>query len=168
MENMLDIKYKKAYIEYNKDDKEQRMTERTKVAIGSSITNVVWFAILYFLQQNKAFASAEDLTRSWGKFFLLLLGGMVVLNVLLTIALTLREKAKGGRGFDEVVDERDQLFEKKVLKNFSIVFSLGFFLSMAMLAFGTSLSVFFSTLAFTVIVASLTFWLSYAWFYERG
>lgn len=144
------------------------MTDRTRIAIGCAATNILLFALLFSLQLQKEPSSAEALAQSWGMYFFQFLIGMVVLNALVTIAITLRARARGGKGFDEVVDERDAFIERRVLRNLALVFVFGFFAAMGALAFGAALQLFFVLLAMTVLLTSVTYWASFAWYYERG
>lgn len=147
------------------------MSSRSKVAVLSIVTNILWFLILYFWRMPQAAqlpGAADAYARAWGLFLVLLIGGMIALNMLGTIALTLWGKRRGGSGFDEVTDERDRHIEKQAVYRFCLVLSAGLLLAIALLALGRGLPLFFQVLAFGVLLSGLTLWGSYILGYERG
>lgn len=147
------------------------MSNRSKIALTSILSNLAWFLLLFLWRAPQAapFSEARDaFARGWGMFFVLLIGGMVALDVLGTIMLTVREKRKGGPGFDDVTDERDKHIEKKAVYRFCLVLSACLPLAMALLALGRGLHLFFQVLAFGTLLSGLTLWGSYILGYERG
>ena len=149
--------------------KEDTMHNRSKAAILSALTNLVWFILLYFWNRARtAGLTGEELARAWGVYFLALVLGFLVLNILSVILVMVYEKRKGGQGFEEKTDERDRHIEGYAMKAFGLVFSLGFLASAILLALGSGLIVFFKALSFMVLLSGLAMWLTYLVGYERG
>lgn len=145
------------------------MNNRSKVALLSLLSNLAWFILAYLWQQPRILGlTGEDLARSWGIFFLVLSLGFSVLNVLGTLLVMAIEKRQGGSGFEEKTDERDRHIERIAMRVFGLILSLGFLAACALLALNLGLHAFFTTLAFTVILAALGLWSTYLIGYERG
>lgn len=144
------------------------MSNRSKIALINMLTNTAWFLIHYLFFRPALTQYQEGFGRAWGLFLALMILGMVALNVVVTIVLTLKEKKKGGQGFDEVTDEMDRHIEKKSVYRFCLTLSFGLLLGIALLALNLSLGVFFQVLAFTVLFSGLVLWGSYVLGYERG
>ena len=145
------------------------MHNRSKAAILSALTNLVWFILTYFWNRPRVISlTGEELSRAWGVYFLVLVLGFLVLNILSVILVMLYEKRQGGQGFEEKTDERDRHIEGFAMKAFGLVFSLGFLVSAVLLASGLGLQTFFHALAFMVLLSGLAMWLTYLVGYERG
>jgi len=145
------------------------MNNRTKIAILSAINNLIWF-ILTFLWNRSRVASldGEALGKTWGIYFLVLVTGFLVLDVLSAILIMSREKRSGGQGFEEKTDERDRHIEGLAMKAFGAVSFLSFLVSAFLLALGLGLHTFFCALAFMVLLSGLAIWIAYIIGYERG
>lgn len=145
------------------------MFNRTKIAILSTISNTIWF-ILIFLWKHPGLASleGEELGRAWGIYFLVLVAGFIVLDVIGASIIMTKEKRSGGQGFEERTDERDQQIEAFAMKNLARFFFFFFLVSLTLLGLGIGLHVFFSALAFALLFSVLAMWISYIIAYERG
>lgn len=147
------------------------MNSRSKIALVSMLINGLWFILLYFTrlpQTGLAQAELSAYNRQWGVFFVLLVGGQAALDMLVVIVFTLMEKKKGGKGFDEVTDERDRHIEKRAVYRLGITLSLGLLTGLLLLAAGQGLQLFFTALAFTSLLSGMVFWGSFILGYERG
>jgi hypothetical protein len=145
------------------------MLNRTKVAIFSAASNLIWF-ILTFIWNILRVAplNGDAQSRAWGVYFLVMILGFLVLNMLSAIFVMTKEKRSGGQGFEEKTDERDRYIEGFAMKAFAAVFFLSFLLSASLLALGLGLHIFFCALAFTVLLSVLAMWITYIIGYERG
>ncbi len=160
------------------------MHNRSKSAILSALTNLIWF-ILTFIWHRSRLADltaqanptnhtsptnlpGEPLARAWGVYFLLLVLGFLVLNIISVIVVMTFEKRQGSKGFAEPTDERDHHIEGYAMKAFGLVFSLAFLAAAALLALGFGLQTFFYALAFMVLLSGLAMWITYIVGYERG
>lgn len=147
------------------------MQSKSKIAVASILTNAALFAFLYIRQVNEAAglqADAQGLARSWGLYFLWFVGGSIVLNIAITMFLTGQDRAQGGRGFDEVTDERDRYLELKALRVFALLLSAGFLTGMLLLAIGQGLETAFRTWAWTALLSGIGLNVTYVLGYERG
>lgn len=133
------------------------MTYQTKKAIVSLVANVAVFFILLF--GLEVFASGDS--QLWGKFFLALLGMMIATNVLVTFTFIIVNNAIGQYAAPKKQDERDRAIELKSVRNFCFLLSFGFFVSMALLALGRPTTAMFTTMAATVLAASIGLYTSY-------
>lgn len=145
------------------------MFNRTKIAILSALSNLAWF-ILTFIWNHPRTAplGGEALGRAWGIYFVVLSAGFFMLDILCAVLVMTKEKRSGGQGFEEKSDERDRNIEGFAAKTFSLVFFLSFLASTVLLALGLGLHIFFSVMAFTVLLSSLAMWITYIIGYERG
>ncbi|MDI9497369.1 MAG: hypothetical protein QM270_02630 [Bacillota bacterium] len=145
------------------------MINYTRIAILAAISNLAWFICSYTWNQSRvATLEGESLARAWGIYLLVLMLGFLLLNVLITALVMGRQKAGGGKGFAEKSDERDCLIEGVAMKTFGIVITISLLLSAALLALGLGLQVFFRALSFTLLLADLGLWISYAVAYGEG
>ncbi len=145
------------------------MHNRSKAAILSALTNLLWFILLFFWNRPRTAAlTGEELARAWGVYFLALVLGFLALNILSVILVMVYEKRRGGQGFEEKTDERDRHIEGYAMKAFGLVFSLGFLASAILLAAGLGLAAFFHALSLMVLLSGLAMWLTYLFGYERG
>ncbi|MGI6724747.1 MAG: hypothetical protein ACOX62_00840 [Christensenellales bacterium] len=145
------------------------MNNRTKIAVLSAISNLIWFVLTLFWNRPRAAPlDGEALARVWGICFLVMVAGFLVLNALSAILIMSREKRSGGQGFEEKTDERDRHIEGFAMKVFSAVSSLSFLVSAFLLALGLGLNTFFYALAFTMLLSDLAIWTAYIIGYERG
>lgn len=95
--------------------------------------------------------AGEPLAKAYGTFFLALVIGFSVLNILGTVLVMSLEKRTGGQGFEEKTDERDRYIESRAMK-----------------VFGLGLNTFFVCLAFTMVTTAMSYWITYFIGYERG
>lgn len=145
------------------------MNNRSKVAILSSLSNLIWFILVCLWHRLRvAELTGEALAQAWGGYFIALIAGFIVLNILGTIIVMTMEKMSGGQGFEEKTDERDRHIEGLAMRVYGLLFSLGFLASCCLLALGLGLSVFFTALAGTVMLSSLALWITHVVGYERG
>ncbi len=145
------------------------MHNRTKVAILSAVSNLIWFILTFIWNYYRiAPLKGEVSAKAWGVYFLMLLAGFLVLTMLSAILIMTMEKRAGGKGFEEKTDERDRHIEGFAMKTFGGVFFLSFLVSASLLAFGLGIRVFFYSLAFMVLLADLSMWITYIIGYERG
>ncbi|MGI6671539.1 MAG: hypothetical protein ACOX58_08230 [Christensenellales bacterium] len=145
------------------------MHNRTKVAILSAVSNLIWFVLTYIWNRSKVIdLEGEALAQAWGIYFLILITGFLVLDVLSATLVMTREKRSGGQGFEETTDERDRHVEGYAMKAFGIVSFLCFLVSVLLLALGLGLHAFFCALAFMVWLSGLVMWITYIIGYERG
>lgn len=145
------------------------MHNRTKIAILSAISNLIWFVLTLLWNRSRvASLNSEPLFKAWGVYFLVLLTGFLILDVLCAVFIMAREKRSGGQGFGEATDERDRHIEGYAMKAFGTVSFFTFLISACLLAFGQGLHAFFCGLAFMVLLSSLACWLTYIIGYERG
>ena len=108
------------------------MHNRTKVAILSATSNVIWFILTFIWNCFRVtHLEGEELARSWGIYFLILVAGFLVLIALSAILVMTKEKRSGGQGFEEIIDERDRHIEVFVMKVFGLVFFSPSLLSLA-------------------------------------
>jgi hypothetical protein len=145
------------------------MINRTKIAVLSGSSNLIWFILtLIWNRYRIALLDGEEAARAWGIYFLVLVGGFILLDILSAIFVMLNEKRSGGQGFEENTDELDRYIERFALKVFSLVFFLSFLISVTILAVGLGLQIFFYSLSFTVLLSGLAMWIVYIVGYERG
>ncbi|NMA18335.1 MAG: hypothetical protein GX939_06215 [Clostridiaceae bacterium] len=145
------------------------MHNRTKVAILSATSNVIWFILTFIWNCFRVtHLEGEELARSWGIYFLILVAGFLVLIALSAILVMTKEKRSGGQGFEEIIDERDRHIEVFVMKVFGLVFFLSFIVVVSLLALGFGLQIFFGGVAFMVLLSDLAIWITYIIAYERG
>lgn len=145
------------------------MLNKTKIAIISAVSNILWFIVMFFWKRpSAAILQGEELAKAWGVYLLVLVAGFLVADVLIAIFVMAREKRSGGQGFDEVTDERDRHIEGYAMKAFALVFFVLFVVSLILLALGKGLDTFFCALSFTVLISALAMWISYIIGYERG
>ncbi len=145
------------------------MNNRTKIAVLSLITNTVWFILTFLWNRPRVSGlSGEALARAFGRYYLALCAGFMLLDVIVTVLVMAREKQKGGQGFDEATDERDRYIEGRAMRVFGAVFSLGFLASAALLAFGAGLRAFLTALAAVIALSAAALWLTYIVGHERG
>jgi len=145
------------------------MYNRTKVAIFSAMSNLIWFIVTLLWNHSRVVSlEGEALAKAWGVYFLVLLVGFIVLTMLSAILIMLKEKHSGGQGFEEKIDERDRHIEGFAMKTFGVVLFLAFFISVLLLALGLGLNIFFYALAFMVLLSELAMWITYIIGYERG
>jgi hypothetical protein len=143
------------------------MNNRTKIAILSAISNVIWFVLTFLWNRPRVTPlEGEALATAWGIYFLVLVAGFLVLNALSAILIMSREKRSGGQGFEEKTDERDRHIEGFAMKAFGVVSFLSFLVSAFLLGLG--LQAFFSALAFMALLSGLAIWIAYIVGYERG
>jgi uncharacterized membrane protein YozB (DUF420 family) len=149
--------------------REENMHNRTKVAILSAASNLIWFILTFIWNRSRVTSlDGEALARAWGIYFLVLIAGFLLLNALSAILVMTREKRSGGQGFEEKTDERDRHIEGFAMKAFGAVLFLAFLVSVSLLAMGQGLHAFFCALAFMVLLSSLAMWMTYIVGYERG
>lgn len=145
------------------------MLNRTKIAILSAVTNMVWFILTYIWNRQRiAPIGGEELAKAWGVYLLVLVVGFLVLDALSAILIMTIEKRAGGQGFEEKTDERDRYIEGYAAKTFRWVFFLSFLVALVLLAMGLGFRTFFYARAFTVLLADLGMWITYIIGYERG
>ncbi|MGI6635223.1 MAG: hypothetical protein ACOX7B_08635 [Christensenellales bacterium] len=145
------------------------MHNRTKVAILSAVSNLIWFVLTYIWNRPKVIdLEGEALAQAWGIYFLILIAGFLVLDVLSATLVMTKEKRSGGQGFEETTDERDRHVEGYAMKAFGIVSFFCFLVSVLLLALGLGLHTFFCALAFMVWLSGLAMWLTYIIGYEKG
>ena len=145
------------------------MHNRTKVAILSAASNLLWFILTLLWHHPRAVnLEGEALGKAWGIYFLALVAGFVALNVLSTVIIMTKEKRSGEKGFEEKTDERDRHIEGYAMKAFGLVCSISFLVSAALLALGLGLQAFFCALAFMALLSGLAMWITYIVGYERG
>lgn len=145
------------------------MINRSKIAILSTISNLAWFVLLFLWNRPRVMGLVgEPLAKAYGVFFIALVVGFSVLNILGTILVMSLEKRKGGQGFEEKTDERDRYIEGRAMKIFGLVFTLGFLAACTLLALNLGLHAFFACLAFTMVITAMSYWITYFIGYERG
>lgn len=145
------------------------MHNRTKIAIFSAASNLIWFVLaLIWNRPRVAALDGEALAKAWGVCLLVLIAGFLVLDALWAILVMTKEKRSGGQGFEETTDERDRHIEGYAMKVFGLVFSVSFLVSAALLALGLGLHAFFCALAFMLLLSGLAMWVTYVIGYERG
>ena len=149
--------------------KVNNMNNRSKAAILSAASNLIWFILTYCWNCPRvAGLAGEAQAKAWGIYFLVLVLGFLVLDILSVILVMVYEKRQGGQGFEEKTDERDRHIEGFAMKAFGLVFSISFLVSAILLVLGLGLHTFFNALAFMVLLSSLAMWITYIVGYERG
>lgn len=136
-----------------------------KVSILSIITNLAFAIPLTLNQRGLTHPDQAAAAKSWGTYFLILVGGMVLLNILAAILITLLSR---GRGFNEPTDERDRLIELRAVRVFTLLFAGSFLAFAALLALGQGLETAFFWLAAGIIVSALALHATYIICYRRG
>lgn len=145
------------------------MLNKTKVAITSALSNIIWFIVMFLWKRpSAAILEGEELAKAWGVYLLVLVAGFLVADVIIAVFVMAREKRSGGQGFGEVTDERDRHIEGYAMKAFALVFFIPFMVSIMLLATGKGIDTFFCAIAFTVLLSALAMWISYIIGYERG
>lgn len=145
------------------------MNNRSKIAILSSLSNIIWFILtLLWSRPRLALLDGETLAKAWSIYFLMLVAGFLILDILCAILVMTKEKRSGGQGFEEATDERDRHIEGFAMKAFSLVFLFTFIVSAFLLALGLGLQIFFYGLVFMILLSSLACLITYIIGYERG
>mgnify|MGYP001408518398 CR=1 FL=1 len=96
-----------------------------KVSIVSLFLNLAFAIPLTLRQRGLAHPDLQAAVKSWGIYFLILMGGMVAVNILAAILIAIFSR---GQGFDDPTDERDRMIELKAVRVFNILFFLSFLL----------------------------------------
>ncbi|WP_062049566.1 hypothetical protein [Bacillus sp. JCM 19034] len=146
------------------------MAHRSKIALLSIIVQILTFSYLY-IKNNQTLQNAQSLETEilvWSSFFLKLLGLSIAIIIIMTIVVNIFTKILSKESVFTVTDERDHLFEARSVRNFSYVFSLGFFLAMILVFITRSVTLLFHTFAFSYFVSGIILYLSYIFYYERG
>lgn len=145
------------------------MLNKTKIAIMSVLSNLIWFTVTFIWKRpSAAILKSEELAKAWGIYLMVLVVGFILLDIIVVMLVMTREKRFGGQGFDEVTDERDRHIEGYAMKAFALVFFVLFVVSLILLVLGKGLDTFFCALSFTVLISALAMWISYIIGYERG
>lgn len=145
------------------------MTTRSKIAILSLIIQTVIFGWMYraISISTTGVFDFKQLLVEWAQFFLLLLLVSVVALIIVTILINIVSVIFTKKSIFHVSDERDFAIENKSVRNLSYVFSFGWFLSLALTVW-IDPNLFFHTMAWSYMIASLAFYGSQIFFYERG
>lgn len=136
-----------------------------KVSIVSLFLNLAFAVPLTLRQRGLAHPDLQAAVKSWGIYFLMLMGGMVAVNILAAILIAIFSR---GQGFDDPTDERDRMIELKAVRVFSILFSLSFLAFAALMALGLELSAAFFWLAAGIFASGLALHLTFIICYQRG
>jgi hypothetical protein len=144
------------------------MTYHTKKAIVSILTSILVFLYLYINIQGQAPAGIESLSHLWGVFFLKWIVIEIIAKLIIVIIFNIVNRIATHEAEPSIADERDKMIELKAVRNFSFMFSFGFFLAMGALAIHQPLSVMFNILALDVFISGLVLNLSYIFYYQRG
>ncbi len=146
------------------------MTYYSKKAIVSIAGIVLTFIPFYIniMNQIQLFEmESKETLALWGQFFIILLITNVGIKIVSIIIFNIINSIIAKEKEPKIVDERDQIIELKSVRNFCFVFSLGFFLAMAVLMFNGPLTLMFQILAFAFPISGIVLELSYILYYER-
>jgi hypothetical protein len=106
--------------------------------------------------------------RFWGKTFLILIPVTIVSQIIIHILFAIFNKIATNEDMDTKSDERDKLIDLKAIQISHWVFTLGFLVAMASLAFGMRPYVMFITLFASGLVSSLISEIAKIYFYRKG
>ncbi|MGX7417851.1 hypothetical protein ACWOFR_03495 [Carnobacterium gallinarum] len=139
------------------------MTYQSKKAILSLVSFVVTFVLLFW----RFDLPHLTLIQGWGQFFLLL---FVAIGMITIFAYLIFDEIYRILGRNKLPQKKPKhgLFELKALRNFCFVLSVGFFLSMTLLAFGKGLTVLFILMTFSILAAGIIMYTSYIFYYESN
>jgi hypothetical protein len=147
------------------------MTYQVKKSIVSLISDILAFTIyyLYVMQlYNAGNYSGDEEFKFWASVILILLPVLIVFKIVVLIFFTIVETIITREKLPSITDELDNLIDLKSTRNFSWVFSAGFFLSMGALVMGMSPTFMFNMLLFSIILAGLMLDISQLYFYRKG
>ncbi|MRI81703.1 hypothetical protein GIY11_06705 [Aerococcaceae bacterium DSM 109653] len=145
------------------------MTAKSISAICQVTAHITIFAWQYYQQLHLTSSRLPFETQIyfWGTFFIRTILMTVAVQIAISIVFHIIFRIKTGERID-LQDERDQLFELRSLRNFSIIFAIGFYLGMLLLMFNFSIATMFQSLAFAYLFAGMTLSASQIFYYERG
>lgn len=126
------------------------------------------FGVIMYRRLSGTTLPPQELFQFWGKAFLIFAGLSIVVRIILHILFSIGLAISGSEGDPGFSDERDKLIELKGTKASHIVFSIGFLLSMAALAFGLSYHWFFIFLLLGGSLGALSSELTEFILYRRG
>lgn len=134
------------------------MTFQEKKSLIFFFTTIVIFAYFWFRVFSGhpgSDVSGAVLLNFWCKTILWWIGIQILANILTHIVLSILNTIVTQEKEPSIKDERDRLFDLRVDRNSSTVFSIGFFLSMFPPAFGLSVVMMFYVLVFSLFIAQL-------------
>lgn len=126
------------------------------------------FGIIMYRRLSGTNLPPQELFQFWGKAFLVFAGLSIVVRIVLHILFSIGLAISGSEGDPGFSDERDKIIELRGTKVSHIVFSIGFLLSMAALAFGLSNHWFFIFLLLGGALGALSSELTEFILYRRG
>lgn len=159
------------YSEYDKQQEEGFSYQEKSIVIsliGSILVYIVFGALVVQRYRTGGFDSAT-VFQFWGRAFLLLIGVQIGLAIIGHIVLHVIHAVAARE--DEIPtfeDERDKLIELKATRNSSVVFGVGFVISMIALAVGISPTVMPVIMMIFIMAAEILGNISKLYLYRRG
>jgi hypothetical protein len=145
---------------------------RKEIRIVVSSLSTLLILILYSLYvYNRYVADNPDILnnlRFWGKAMVYMAPVMIVAQIVIHIIYAIINKIVTDTDIPVITDEMDKLIELKALRISHWVFTLGFFLSMILLATGARLPVFFLVLIVSGFISSLAADMARIIYYRKG
>jgi hypothetical protein len=142
-----------------------------KRAIVSLITTLV-ISPLYFWVVSQRFPTADAYSKEvfefWGTVILILVPVSAVANVIIFVVFSVINTVATNEEEPLIVDERDQLIELRATRNAMLVFIIGFFFAIGLLAFNLPPSGMFIILILAGMFASMASDISQLYYYRRG
>lgn len=145
------------------------MTAKSISAILQLIAHLLIFIWQYILQLRLTGTALAFETQSylWGAFFIRTLLITVATQIAISIIFHIIVRIKTRDRIDQQ-DERDTLIELRSLRNFTIVFAIGFFSAMLLLTLNFPIDRMFQALAFGYLLSGLTLNITQIIYYEKG
>lgn len=117
--------------------------------IGTVLVNVIYWIIIYNRYLSGAF-DTENMLRFFAVVILILVPvsivGRIVTTIVFSIINSIINEVKGEEQDEDIIDERDQLYELKAMRVSLVFFSVGFIVALLLVLFNYSISHFFITI----------------------
>ncbi len=108
--------------------------KRVTVSLITSLILFVFFTFYMFGLHQQGLLAGPDVYSLIGKSFFVLIGGGIVVSIVVQILVTIVH-AIVTKGYEPLMnDERDKLFSLKCMQIILMIFSVGFVVSMGLLA----------------------------------
>lgn len=157
--------------DYIYDDDEEIMSYQEKTTIVSIISTLLSFTAycVYILQRYDInnLDSADDFS-FWGAAIILLIPVQIVFQIIVHILFAIGYYIVTREEPPDLTDELDKLIELRSVRIFTMVFMIGFSVSMGAIALDAAPSAMFIGLFFTMIIAGILSDVFKLYLYRRG
>lgn len=119
---------------------------KTIVSIFTSVITSILYVVYILNKYPMEVLKSTTEFKHWGIIFLILIGVAIVSNIVTTIILNIHYRISTNEEEPSFLDEMDKLIELKAGRLSQYIFTIGFAISMALLAFGNPTYITFVTI----------------------